>query len=52
MSLKTQIERIISRDKKLYKRRHGMRVDGKSVFLLQEVSHDQKNKKRRSKIRS
>lgn len=51
MSIKSQVERMERRDKKLFKRKYGMRVSGKSVFLLMEVSHDQKDRKLRLEVR-
>jgi len=35
-----------NRDKKIHKKKHGMRVDGKSVFLLAQVWTGKKKRKK------
>ena len=45
-----KIGKAMKRDKKIYKRKHGHRVDGASVFLIQDIlgnSSSAKKKKRR-----
>lgn len=44
-----KIDKALKRDKKIFKREHGQRVSGKSVFIIQEVLIKRSKKKKRGK---